>query len=164
VLRVQPDGSQTLIEKINAVAKTELNAALSVRPASEELFEVLGSTIVRSCSQGGSRIISSVSSEISIPQWAISEWCVDRDRPASYAGGRELRPRSSQARVCNGVFLRQRLVTLPLIADRPLSLLVFWMDSVAGRSDQCIVYRDLTAVAYQVVMSEILHRSPTSRG
>ena len=91
VLRVQPDASQTLIEKIIAAAKTELNLRRFPfdRQSLKAVFEVLGfddSEVVLRVESG---IISSVSSEISIPQWTISGMSVlVRDRPASYAGRR----------------------------------------------------------------------------
>ena len=90
VLRVQPDGSQTLSEKISAVAKTELNLRRFPfdRQSLKAVFEVLGFDDSEVVLQVESES-SSVSSAISLPQWIITGIGISiRDRPASYAGRR----------------------------------------------------------------------------
>lgn len=163
VLRVRPDGSQTLIEKINAVAKTELNLRRFPfdRQTLKAVFEVLGfddSEVVLRVESG---MISSVSSVISIPQWTISGMSVSvRDRPASYAGRRGVASAFvTSIDVQRESFYVSRLVTLPLIVIVLLSFSVFWMDrSSLGDRISVSFIGILTAVAYQVVMSEILPR------
>jgi hypothetical protein len=163
VLRARPDGSQTLIQKINAVAKTELNLRRFPfdRQSLKAVFEVLGfddSEVVLQVEPG---IIGSVSSEISIPQWTISGIDVStRNRPASYAGGRGIASAFvTSIDVQRESFYVSRLVTLPLIVIVLLSFSVFWMDrSSLGDRISVSFIGILTAVAYQVVMSEILPR------
>ena len=163
VLRVQPDGSQTLSEKISAVAKTDLNLRRFPfdKQSLNAVFEVLGfddSEVVLQVDLG---ISSSVSSEISIPQWTITGMGVSTwDRPASYAGGRGVASAFvTSIEVQRESFYVSRLVTLPLIVIVLLSFSVFWMDR-ASLGDRISVsfIGILTVVAYQVVMSEILPR------
>jgi hypothetical protein len=163
VLRARSDGSQTLIEKISAVAKTELNLRRFPfdRQSLKAVFEVLGFDASEVVLQVESGIISSVSSELSIPQWTISGIGMSsRDRQASYAGGRGVASAFvTSIDVQRESFYVSRLVTLPLIVIVLLSFSVFWMDrSSLGDRISISFIGILTAVAYQVVMSEILPR------
>ena len=163
VLRVQPDGSQTLIEKISAVAKTELNFRLFPldRQSLKAVFEILGFDNSEVVLQAESEIDSSVSSGISIPQWTVTGAGVStQDRPASYAGGQGLASAFVVSiEVQRKSFYVRRLVTLPLITIVLLSFSVFWMDrSSLGDRMSVSFIGILSAVAYQVVMSEMLPR------
>ena len=83
-----------------------------------------------------------------------------RDRPASYAGGRDVESAFvTSIDVQRESFYVSRLVILPLIVIVLLSFSVFWMDrSSLGDRISVSFIGILTAVAYQVVMNDILPR------
>ena len=163
VLRALPDGTQTLVTKISAVAKTEFNLRRFPfdRQRLEAIFEVLGFDKSEVILQVESDTPRSVGSKIWVPQWTIRGTSMStRDRPASYAGrqgGTSAFVTSVEAQ--RESFYVSRLVTLPLIVIVMLSFSVFWMDrSSLGDRISVSFIGILTAVAYQVVMSEILPR------
>jgi len=162
VLRVWPDGTQTLMVKLIAVAKTEFNLRRYPfdKQRLEAIFEVLGFD--------DSEVVLEVKSQapvsagrLWVPQWTITGISMStRDHAASYAGGRDV----ESAFVASVAVQRQsyyvsRLVILPLIVIVLLSFSVFWMDR-ASLGDRISVsfIGILTAVAYQVVMNDILPR------
>lgn len=91
VLRVQPDGTSTLIETLNAAAKAKFNMRRFPFDGQrlEAVFEVLGFDRDEVLLQVESDAASSSASEVRIPQWTITGTSVSvRDRSASYAGRR----------------------------------------------------------------------------
>ena len=162
VLRVLPDGTQTLMAKLTAVAKTEFN--LRRYPFDEQrleaVFEILGFD--------DSEVVLEVDSELPVsagrvwvPQWTITGIGMSiRDHAASHTGGRDVESALVvSVDVQRKYFYVTRLVILPLIVIVLLSFSVFWMDR-ASLGDRISVsfIGILTAVAYQVVMNDILPR------
>jgi hypothetical protein len=163
VLRVQPDGTSTLIQTLNAEAETELN--LHRFPFDghrlEAVFEVLGFDKDEVVLQVGSTAASFLPSEVRVPQWTVKSVSLSaRDRSASHAGRGGV---SSEFTVGIDVqrryFYISRLVIIPLIVIVLLSFSVFWMDR-ASLGDRLSVsfIGVLTGVVYQVVMSDHLPR------
>ncbi|MGB6923613.1 MAG: hypothetical protein WBE08_09150 [Methyloceanibacter sp.] len=163
LLRTLPDGTQTLMAKISAVARTEFN--LRRFPFDKQhlqaVFEVLGFDDSEVVLQVEPQVTGSEVSELWLPQWTITGIGMSiRDRPASYAGGHD----AASALVTSIDVRRQsfyfsRLVILPLIVIVLLSFSVFWMDrSSLGDRISISFIGILTAVAYQVVMNDILPR------
>ncbi|HUU25055.1 MAG TPA: hypothetical protein VMW68_05760 [Methyloceanibacter sp.] len=162
VLRVLPDGTQTLMVKLTAVAKTEFNLRRYPFDAQrlEAVFEILGFD--------DSEVVLAVDSKVPVsagrvwvPQWTITGIGMSiRDQAASYAGGRDVESALvTSVDVQRKYFYVTRLVILPLIVIVLLSFSVFWMDR-ASLGDRISVsfIGILTAVAYQVVMNDILPR------
>jgi hypothetical protein len=163
VLRVQPDGTSTLIETVNAVARSELE--MSRFPFDhhrlEALFEVLGFDNDEVLLRLDSDADNAPDGDVRVPQWTVSEASASiRDRPAPYAGRRGL----SSAFVVSVVVKRDpfyimRLVIVPLIVIVLLSFSVFWMDrSSLGDRLSVSFIGILTGVAYLIVTSEQLPR------
>jgi len=164
VLRVQPDGTSTLIETINAAAEVDLD--LRWFPFDnhrlEAVFEVLGFDRDEIRLQAESSAEGSVlGSIVRIPQWTITGSGTSiRDRSASYAGRQGV---SSAFVVSIDVdrksFYIRRLVTFPLSVIVLLSFSVFWMDrSSLGDRISVSFIGILTGVAYQLVMGDVLPR------
>lgn len=163
VLRVQPDGTSTLIETLNAAAEEEFNMSRFPldRHRLEAVFEVLGFDRDEVLLQVESDEAGSLASEVRVPQWTVTGITASvRDRPASYAGRRGV---SSALVVSVDVqrkpFFTMRLVVFPLIVIVLLSFSVFWMDrSSLGDRLSVSFIGILTAVAYLLVTSENLPR------
>jgi hypothetical protein len=163
VLRVQPDGTTTLIEKLNAVAKTELNLRRFPFDTQrlEAVFEVLGFDNAEVVLQVESETTGWAAQKLWIPQWIVTGIDMStRDRLVSHLG----RQFTKSALIMNVDVQREsfyvsRLVTLPLLVIVLLSFSVFWMErSSLGDRISISFIGILTVVAYQVVMSEILPR------
>jgi len=163
VLRVQPDGTSTLVEKLDAVAKTEFD--LRRYPFDKHrlkaIFEVLGFDKDEVLLQVESDAASSIALEARIPGWAVTGFSLSvRDRPSSHAGHSGV---SSTLVVSVDVqrksFYIVRLVIFPLIVIVLLSFSVFWMDrSSLGDRLSVSFIGILTAVAYQLMVSDHLPR------
>ena len=115
VLRVQPDGTSTLIETLNATAKAEFD--MSRFPFDghrlEAVFEVLGFDRDEVLLQVESDATSSVASNVRVPQWTVTGVSVSvRDRAASYAGRRWV----SSAFVVSVDVQRESIYTRRLVA------------------------------------------------
>jgi hypothetical protein len=161
VLRVQPDGTSTLIETLNAAAHLDLNMRRFPfdRHRLEAIFEVLGFDKDEVLLQVESDAAGSLASEVRVPQWTVTGVGASvRDRPASYAGRRGV----SAAFVVSADVQRKpyyaiRLVVLPLVVIVLLSFTVFWMDrsSLGDRIDVSFI-GILTAVAYLMVTGDQL--------
>ena len=162
LLRVQPDGTQTLMVKLTAVAKTEFNLRRYPfdKQRLEAVFEVLGFD--------DSEVVLEVDSQapvsagrVWVPQWTITGISMStRNHAASFAGGRDVESAFvASIDVQRKPFYVSRLVIIPLVVIVLLSFSVFWMDR-ASLGDRISVsfIGILTAVAYQVVMNDILPR------
>ena len=162
VLRALPDGTQILMSKISAVAKTEfyLRRYPFDKQRLDAIFEVLGfddsEVVLEVESQGPSS-----AGRLWVPQWTITGIGMSiRDHFASHAGGRNVESAFvASIDVQRESFYVSRLVILPLIVIVLLSFSVFWMDR-ASLGDRISVsfIGILTAVAYQVVMNDMLPR------
>jgi hypothetical protein len=159
VLRVQSDGTSTLIETLNATAKAEYNMHRYPldRHRLEAVFEVLGFGRDEVLLQVEPDTANFLASEVQIPQWTITGASASvRDRPESFAGHLGV---SSVFAVSVDVqrksYYMIRLVVLPLILIVLLSFSVFWMDrsSIGDRLSVSFI-GILTAVAYQNMISD----------
>jgi len=160
VLRSLPDGTQILISKISAVAKTQLNLRRFPFDAQrlEAVFEVLGFD--------HSEVVFQVDRETTanalwVPQWTITGIGMStEERAASYAGRRGVASTFvASVDVRRVSFHIGRLVILPLIVIVLLTFSVFWMDRASlGDRISVLFIGILTAVAYQVVMNDIMPR------
>lgn len=159
--RVRPDGTCTLIETINAAAKSDLNMRRYPldRHRLEATFQILGYDSSEVVFEVEESIPQDAAEGISIPQWDIAG--VDllaSDRAAPYAGS------SGQASslvlaidVRRQSFYIMRLVVFPLALIVYLSFAVFWMDrSSLGDRISVSFIGILTGVTYQLVMSQSL--------
>src|SRR5215475_4605278 len=163
VLRVQPDGTSTLIGTLNATAKAEFNMRRFPFDGQrlEAVFEVLGFDRDEVLLHVASEAASTRASDVRLPQWTVTGARASvRERAASYAGRRGV---SSAFVVSVDVqresFYLRRLVVIPLVLVVLLSFSVFWMDrSSLGDRLSVSFIGILTAVAYQLVMSEQLPR------
>jgi len=161
VLRVQPDGIMTVVEKVHAAAMTELNLRRFPfdKQRLEAIFEVLGFDDSEVVLQVESETNGWVANKLWMPQWIVTGVDISiRDRPASYTGGQVMKSAMiASVDVQRESFYVSRLVTLPLLVIVLLSFSVFWMErSSLGDRISISFIGILTAVAYQVVMSEIL--------
>ena len=161
VLRVESDGTQTLIQTVNAVAKVELGMWRFPfdRQRLEIVFEVLGFDLDEVVMQVDPQAEGSSNDEARIPQWTFTEVGLSiRERPAPYAGRRGVTTSlvvSVDAK--RRPFFIVRLVMIPLAVIVLLSFSVFWMDrSSLGDRISVSFIGILTCVAYQIVMAEFL--------
>ncbi len=159
--RVLPDGTCTLIETINAAAKSDLNMRRYPldRHRLEATFQILGYDSGEVVFEVDGSSPEEAAGGISIPQWDISSvGLLARDRAAPYAGS------SGQASslvlaidVRRQSFYILRLVVFPLALIVGLSFAVFWMDrSSLGDRISVSFIGILTGVTYQLVMSQSL--------
>ena len=164
VLRVQPDGSSTLIETITAAAETEFDMRWFPFDSHrlEVIFEVLGfdrdEILLQAEPVSESPLLDS---NVRIPQWTITGSGTSiRERSAYYAGRRGVTSAFVvSVEVERNSFYIRRLVTFPLAVIVLLSFSVFWMDrsSIGDRISVSFI-GILTGVAYQLVMSDVLPR------
>jgi hypothetical protein len=163
VLRVQADGTSTLIETLNAGTESEFN--MRRFPFDEQrleaVFEVLGFDRDEVLLQVESESAGLPANEVRIPQWTVTGVGLSvRDRPAPYAGREGV---SSALTVSVDVqrmsWYARRLVILPLVIIVLLSFSVFWMDrSSLGDRLSVSFIGILTAVTFQLVTSDQLPR------
>ena len=163
VLRALPNGTQILMTMISAAAKTKFNLRRFPFDGQrlEAVFEVLGFDDGEVVLQVEPETARSVVSELWLPQWIITGIDMSiRDRPASYAGHSNVASAFVMSvDVQRESFYLSRLVILPLIVIVLLSFSVFWMDrSSLGDRISVSFIGILTAVAYQVVMNDMLPR------
>ena len=152
VLRVQPDGTSTLIETINATAESELD--LRWFPFDnhrlEAVFQVLGFDRDEVLLEAASEDLR-LDGTVRIPQWRITGSSMSvRDRDAASA-------LVVSVDIERDSFYVRRLITFPLAVIVLLSFSVFWMDrsSVGDRISVSFI-GILTGVAYQLVMGNVL--------
>ncbi len=161
VLRVKPDGELTLIQTLNATAETDLDLRRYPldRQRLDAVFEVLGFDETEIVFQLGAAESELRDRAIHLPQWAVHQVRTSvRSRPAPHAG----RTGTASALVVSvdlerESFFMVRLVILPLVLMVMLSWSVFWMErSSLGDRISVSFIGILTAVAYQMVVSEIM--------
>lgn len=161
LLRVKPDGTCTLIQPITAEAKSELNLRRYPfdRQNLKAVFEVLGfdeGEVKLSVADEG---FTADLERIQIPQWDLVGIGADSgSAPAPYA---RTGVRASEVTMVLDMkrqsFFMVRLVLMPLGLIVLLSWSVFWMDrsSLGDRMSVSFV-GILTAVAYQIMLSDIM--------
>ncbi len=162
LFRVQPDGTSTLVQAINATAKTRLNLrrypfdyqqlhakfAILGYPSTEVLLEARPTS-------------DPVLSQIRVPEWEIQnlESRISEDSLESLDESETLSTFVVEIDLRRRFMFVMRLVVLPLILVVALSWSVFWMDraSIGDRMSVSFVAL-LTVVAYQIVLGDILPR------
>jgi hypothetical protein len=159
--RVLPDGTCTLIETINAAAKSDLNMRRYPfdRHQLRATFAVLGfghDEVIFEVEDAYSGIESG---GISISQWDIADVALLVKDRATIAAG----PTGVASSLVLAIDVRRqsfyilRLVVMPLALIVALSFAVFWMDrSSLGDRISVSFIGILTAVTYQLVMSQSL--------
>jgi hypothetical protein len=161
ILRVQPDGTATLVETVNAVAEADLDLRRYPfdRHRLNATFEVLAADKSEVLLLAESETADSSDDRVEMPQWTLTGVSTStQERRASYAGRQGV---ASAFVVSMDVerdsFFMVRLVVLPLALIVMLSWSVFWMErSSLGDRIAVSFIGILTAVAYQIVVSEIL--------
>lgn len=162
VLRVLPDGTLTLVETLNAIARVDLDLKRFPfdKQRLEAVFEVLGFDKSKVVLQAESYATSSSDEQIKTPQWTVLEISMStRDRNAYYSGRSATSAFVVSVDAQRESFFVSRLVVVPLILIVLLSFSVFWMDrSSLGDRISVSFIGILTAVTYQLVMSDIQPR------
>ncbi len=160
VLRVRPDGTSTLMQTLNAKAESDLDLRRYPYDAHRlsAIFGVLGADNSEVVLRAQPAPIGWSGHDLRIPQWTVAEvttWTADRR--VTYAE----RERGASAFVVSVDVEREsffvvRLIVIPLMLIVMLSWSVFWMErsSLADRISVSFI-GILTAVAYQIVVSEI---------
>lgn len=161
LLRVQPDGTSTLIETLNAAAETDLDLRRFPfdHQRLELVFEVLGfdrTEVVLEVESGAAAILAE---DLNVPQWTVLgiEASI-RERSESYAGPRGVSSTFAvNVDVARRPFFVIRLVVLPLVVIVLLSFVVFWMDraSVGDRISVSFI-GILSGVAYLFLINDII--------
>ena len=169
VLRIRPDGTATMIQRITTSAETELDMRWFPFDSHrlEVEFEVLGFDREEVRLQVHPELESLPPAQtVDIPQWSVLR--IDssiRDRPLAYPVAGKPGADQTTSRfvltidVDRNSFYIRRLVTIPLIVIVLLSFSVFWMDrsSVGDRMSVSFI-GILTGVAYQLLMADVLPR------
>jgi len=161
ILRIQPDGTSTLIETINAVAETEFNMVRYPfdKQRLQAVFQVLGydKDEVMLQIENASSDFHSYANQV--PQWDIKDMSVSiTDRQSLSAG--QLKVSSAfylATEVNRDSFYALRLIVLPLILIVLLSFSIFWMErSSLGDRVSVSFIGILTAVAYQGMTGDLI--------
>jgi len=164
VLRVRSDGSLSLFETVNAVAKIDLN--LRHYPIDQQrlkaVFHVLGFSseeIVLRLEPDYNDGDLNIDESFQMPQWrltGIKSSIGTRNTPL-IGKGATTSTFTVSIDLQRSSFFILRLVILPLMIIVMLSWSVFWMDkSSLGDRISVSFIGILTAVTYQVILSEIL--------
>ena len=161
LLRVQPDGTCTLVETVNAAAKSDLNMRRYPFDGHrlEATFQILGYDSSEVMFEADHASPEDVAKGVSIPQWNITAvGLLARDQAAPYAGSSgEASSLVLAIDVRRQSFYILRLVVFPLALIVALSFAVFWMDrSSLGDRISVSFIGILTGVTYQLVMSQSL--------
>ncbi len=161
ILRVEPDGSSTLVQTLDATAEVEFN--MSRYPFDKHrlkaIFAVLGYDTNEVLMQVQKDGPGPSAGETRVPQWIVTGVGESvQERPASYAGSLGI---SSTFVVSVDAmrmpFFVMRLVVFPLVVIVLLSFTVFWMDrSSLGDRINVSFIGILTGVAYILVTSDQL--------
>jgi hypothetical protein len=161
LLRVQPDGTSTLIESINATAKANFNMRRYPFDAQrlEAIFEVLGFDSSEVVFEAESTLVDPSWQEVRISQWQLVGIRGSTSEHIAPSSGKRGTSSTFTVRmnVQRNSFFVVRLVVFPLTMIVVLSWSVFWMDrSTLGDRINISFVGILTAVAYQFVVGGIL--------
>lgn len=166
LLKISPDGTLKLIEKINATAKTDFN--LRQYPFDKQqldaVFEILGfdnNEVVLRTPSGEKTETLSADEGFRMPQWHLSGITAStEERKISTPAGDIARSTFVVSMELKRMSLFiVRLIILPMIIIVMLSWSVFWMDKASlGDRINLTFIGILTVVAYQMVIGEILPR------
>ncbi len=161
LLRVKPDGHSTLVQTVNAIAKLQLDLRRIPFDSQrlDAVFEVFGFDTSEVRIEALPISNKDLGSQVNLPQWTVTGLDLStRSIDASYAG--EQNAKSTlifRVAVERQSFFMLRMIVIPLGLIVMLSWSVFWMDrsSLGDRINVSFV-GILTAVAYQIVMGEIM--------
>ena len=160
ILRVRPDGSSTLTETINATAEADLN--LRRYPFDQHrldaVFEVLGTDKSTVVLRARAEPAADSGGGLRTPQWTLTQVRMSaKNRPATGPGGEGIASTFVvSVNVERESFFVVRLIVIPLMLIVMLSWSVFWMERSALADRISVSFIGiLTAVAYQIVVSEI---------
>lgn len=161
VLRSQPDGTQILVQTVNAIAKANLYMRRFPfdKHRLEAIFELVGFDKDEVALEVEPGAAGSSTESILLPQWTVSGFDVaTRDHAAPYAGRRGVASTFVvSVDVQRKSFFILRLIMFPLIVIVLLSFSVFWMDrSSLGDRINVSFIGILTGVAYQIVTGDLL--------
>lgn len=161
LLRIQQDGTSTLVEKVNAIARIDLDLRRYPFDSQslEAVFEVLGFDDDQVVLEAADRPSEVDSSRIRLPQWTL----LGLTTGVRSGKSAETERASRGSYFVISIHLQRqslfmmRLVVVPLTLIVMLSWSVFWMDrSSLGDRINVSFIGILTAVAYQVVVGGIL--------
>ncbi len=161
LMRVQPDGSSTLIEAVYGVAESEMNMNLFPfdKHSLEIIFSVLGFDKNEVLLKVKSDNAGPMAHKVRIPQWSVMGMqATVRDQKAFHTGSSGV----SSTFVFSVDVERKslyiiRLIVFPLIVIVLLSFSVFWMDhQLMGDRLNISFIGILTGVAYLIVASDEL--------
>lgn len=161
ILRVEPDGTNTLRQTVDAVAKTSLDMR-KVPFDSQSLdavFEVFGFDQREVEFVADELPERTPSAEIRVPQWkfrGVTSSAIASEDAGDPVGSSRF---VMTADVDRKPLFMMRLIMMPLLLIVMLSWSVFWMDraSLGDRINLSFV-GILTAVAYQIVVGDIMPR------
>jgi hypothetical protein len=161
ILRVQPDGTSTLRQEIEAVAKVNLDMWRFPfdRQQLELIFMVIGYSARELELQASPDAASASNAVTKVPQWTL-QGVTASTRTLHAQGSSKAGPQSALVVALNvkrQPLFMLRMVVLPLALIVVLSWSVFWMDrsSVGDRMSVSFV-GILTAVAYQITLAGIV--------
>ena len=161
LLRVQPDGTSTLIEQINAIAKANFNMRRYPFDAQrlEAIFEVFGFYSSEVVFEAEPTPVDPSWQEVRISQWQLADVRSLTGEHIAPSSGKRGTSSTFTVRmeVQRNSFFIVRLIAIPLTFIVVLSWSVFWMDrSSLGDRINISFIGILTAVAYQFIVSGIL--------
>ena len=161
LLRVQPDGTSTLIETVNAIA--EVDFKMRRYPFDTQrlvaVFEVLGFDSSEVVFEAEPKPVDMSWKKMQLSQWQLADIRNSTaEHIAPYAGKRGISSTfTAIMEVQRKPFFIIRLVVIPLVLIVALSWSVFWMESSSlGDRINISFVGILTAVAYQIVVSDVL--------
>lgn len=161
LLRVKPDGTSTLIQTVNAVARSrmDLHGYPFDKQRLEAVFLVLGFDRSEVVLAADAKAASASLAAMRVPQWDITSFQASTRiaaSPYTGTGGKssvfiltlEMRRQS---------FFMVRLVLMPLVLIVVLSWSVFWMDRSSLGDRMAVSFVGiLTAVSYQILVSDVM--------
>ena len=162
MLRILPDGTLILFEKINGTAKTHLNLRRYPFDTQQLVlyFTVLGfdrNEVLIKPESGADTEVTNKNEIVRIPQWHLNGIkTAAMERMVSVSGHEKIKSTYVVSMdMKRKPFFFLRLVVIPMIIIVVLSWSVFWMDkSTVGDRINVSFIGILTAVAYQLVLGD----------
>lgn len=161
VLRVKPDGTNSLVQTITAEARSKLDLRRYPfdQQQLEAVFEPLGFDEGEVVLEAGKATVRP--GMIQVPQWEFKGIHLDtranpepHSKPGTHSSALVL-----NLEVERRSFFMARLVLVPLILIVALSFSVFWMDRSSLGDRMAVSFVGiLTAVSYQTMVSDIMPR------
>jgi Neurotransmitter-gated ion-channel ligand binding domain len=161
LLRVRPDGTQTLYQSVDAIAESDLDLRRLPFDAQtlRAVFEVLGMDASAVRLEVDPDAAESFSPDARVPQWDLGHIGMHAEERSASELGHGLRVSQAvlSVDVTRESLFMLRLIVIPLALIVAMSWAVFWMDrsSVGDRINVSFV-GILTAVAYQLVVADLM--------